>query len=485
MSSFRDNNDINNVVCFLYFILRGIMKKISLAFLTFFITIFMVGCHHHKTKSCPNGQVLAEGTNQCVQNYCLNSPCDANQTCTVGVSGPICNCSSAEQRIDENGHCYYDETFNINCSGHGHIALAAGENYCECDAGYEMLGDNKFTCVPKSFATFCPNGQCTDGTVIPYFENRANNGVNFVIMGDGYTASDLVVNGKFALDAKKFIGSLMSREPYKTYSKYINFYIIFVQSNQSGVDSKCDQDLVDTRLDACFSDPSITTLINVRNRRQVDRYISAIHKTAHLRIVVLNEDRYFGGTAYGTLGIFPRAAAHASDETILLTMYHEVGHAFGGLGDEYGEEGYNSSLRDKMWNGHPLRYISNIPNLSTTNDLNTIKWKSLIPYFNIGAFEGGYYRNTGVWRPREKCVMRSQFATSQLCPVCTEAIAKRIFAIIGEPFNLSDFLYHFSDTPPAPAVNIPHDERVRLEKMFKRTNDFIITEKELKEYKRK
>ncbi len=460
------------------------MNRISLIFMLLFSAFLMVGCHHHKTKSCPKGQVLADGTNQCVQNYCLSNPCPEDQNCTVGVSGPICSCSSSEQRMDNNGHCYYDETFNINCSGHGHIELAAGENYCECDSGYEMLGNNRFICVPKSFSQFCSNGQCADGTVIPYFENRINNGVNFVIMGDGYTSSDLTASGKFALDAKKFIGDLMSREPYKTYSKYINFYIIMVQSNQSGVDVTCDENVVDTRLDACFSNPSLTTLVNVRNRRQIDRYISAIHKTAHLRIVVLNEDRYFGGTAYGNLGIFPRAAAHVSDESILLTMYHEIGHAFGGLGDEYGEEGYNASLKETMWNGHPLRYVNNIPNLSLTNDLNTIKWKTLLPYFNIGAVEGGYYRNSGVWRAQETCVMRSPFVTNQLCPVCTQAIVKRIFVITGQQFNLNDFLYHFSNMTPPPAVNISGEEKIRLERMMKRTNDFVISEQELKNYKR-
>jgi len=444
-----------------WFALEVFMK---FRFLLFLLPFLFIACHDDDP-SCPKGKVLAEGSNTCVENFCLNNPCKINQKCTVGISGPICTCISSEQKMDENGNCYYDELLNVNCSSHGHIPQ--GGDKCQCDAGYELLSGNKFICVPKSLSEFCNGGTCNDGLVIPYFENKPVKGVNFVITGDGYIQSELGNNGKFLKDAKKFIGYLMSREPYKTYSKYINFYIVIAQSNQKGVDIGCNNNTVESKFDTCFDNPGVSTLIRIRNRSLARRYASKINKNVHLTIIVLNENRYFAGTAREEIGMFPRSAANISEESLLLTMYHEVGHAFGG-------EGFNQAVRDSLWRSHPLNEVRYSPNLSLTNDLNKIKWKKFIPYFEgLGAYEGGFYRSHGVWRPMEKCVMRSQFQTPNLCPVCTETIVKRIMNIVGKDYSFDDFLYHYSNMEHSPAPNIPLNERKRLEKMVRRTMDYI------------
>ena len=82
-------------------------------------------------------------------------------------------------------------------------------------------------------------------------------------------------------------------------------------------------------------------------------------------------------------------------------IHHEVGgHAFGRLGDEYRYYGVIPSKdkeRLKLWQSYGF-----YPNLDLTNDLTQILWADFtkIPkYAYVGAFEGGFLYNYGVWRP--------------------------------------------------------------------------------------
>jgi hypothetical protein len=95
--------------------------------------------------------------------------------------------------------------------------------------------------------------------------------------------------------------------------------------------------------------------------------------------------------------------------------------------------------------------------------MSRIKWRHLASSYNVGAYEGGYYRNTDVWRPtRENCVMRT-LSTTKLCPVCMEAVVKRFYSILGKSYSLNDFKQAF---PPSqfPAPDYEYENLTELEK---------------------
>ncbi len=442
---------------------------------------FMLGCHHHKTKSCPEGQVLAENTSQCVENFCLNNPCHNDQKCSVALNGAVCTCLSPEQKKDNNGNCYYDEAIDVTCSSYGHLEIINNEYQCKCDTGYENLPDNKLICATKSFSSQCNNGICDDGKILTYFENHKEHGVNFIVTGDGYTSSDLGYNGKFIKDARRFANGLISREPYKTYSKYINFYILTAESTESGVSLNCQEEDKNTAFKTCFWDAEGgNRVLQMQNERALDNYLTLLHKTVHLKIVILNEDRYYGGTQVGkNIGLFPRKINTHSDEMPVMIMYHEVGHAFAGLSDEYDYGGDENISQSEL-----ERRIKNSPNTDTTNDLSKIKWKHLIPYYNIGAFEGGYYLKHRVWRAQKTCVMRG-FDTDQFCPVCLETIVKKILSITGKTYRLDDFLYHFpNQLQPSPQFkSIPENSLKNLNINFRKQEKLYHKLKKLNKIK--
>ena len=123
---------------------------------------------------------------------------------------------------------------------------------------------------------------------------------------------------------------------------------------------------------------------------------------------------------------------------------HELGHTLGLLGDEY-----NSPTRQDDRDRFKLPVSGDLqyPNLtlpafcdvSTPEKMaKTIKWGHLFSLPDaqevVGAFPGGYYRGDGVFRPSFTCTMRSS-QSSKFCPVCHEALTRRLYQLCGMPFE--------------------------------------------------
>lgn len=115
-------------------------------------------------------------------------------------------------------------------------------------------------------------------------------------------------------------------------------------------------------------------------------------------------------------------AGNMSSSSVIV---HEFGHAFAGLGDEYEEP------------DNPLALLYNLnvepwePNLTTLVDFGS-RWADLVApgtpiptpsnsqYDNaVGAFEGGGYLTTGIYRPQRHCMMRDYYP---FCAVCNRTI---------------------------------------------------------------
>ncbi len=427
---------------------------------------------------CNPGEAYIPATNECVTDSCAGINCGDAKKCIMNPDGTHkCVCESPEYVLEDDGTCNPEFFRDVTCSDHGHVEYDGNEFRCICDNNYVNLSGDKFTCVLSSFSDFCSNGQCSNGQVITYFENRPNNGVNVFVLGEGYTRGDLGINGKFFNDAKKKIDFLFTKEPYHKFSKYFNVYIIFSESREAGIDIQCKKDgplglkvkvdEVNSVFDACLKDPieydihrnkvkeGVTTIL-VRDKNRVRNYVRRAGKgDLHLAIIVANTTRYYYGTAFiGTgIGIFPADINGFDDDAVSLITYHETGHAFGLMGDEYQTGASNRAISGAD------RY----PNLSLTDDADIIKWKDLISDYGksdssdygIGTFigstykggvEGGYYRPDDVWRPMEECVMNSQFRTDKFCPVCMDTMLKRIFGIVNQNFNLNDLKHYFPKT---------------------------------------
>ena len=57
----------------------------------------------------------------------------------------------------------------------------------------------------------------------------------------------------------------------------------------------------------------------------------------------------------------------------------------------------------------------------------------------MGAYEGGYYRTYGIWRPQETCQMQTT-ATPYFCHVCREALVQAILERANITYDFDEFL---------------------------------------------
>ena len=243
-----------------------------------------------------------------------------------------------------------------------------------------------------------------------------DNRINFVILGDGYQASEMA---DFLADANAYVADMFSTQPYEEYQDYFNVYAIEVPSNESGADHPGNGDTdnnsglvfpvatVDTYFDSTFDYAGIHRLMVATNSTAMNNVLAANMPNYDHAVMIVNSPHYGGSGG---------AIAAATSGSSAAIIVHEIGHSFVNLADEYSGSGGSASER---------------ANVTQETDRNLIKWNSWIdastpiptPLSNTwadipGLFEGAAYHTNGWYRPEYYCKMRSNGVP--FCAVCTE-----------------------------------------------------------------
>ncbi|GJQ59106.1 MAG: hypothetical protein D8M57_04795 [Candidatus Scalindua sp. AMX11] len=269
------------------------------------------------------------------------------------------------------------------------------------------------------------NFQLTRGE--PAFTMRHNgdsaNRVDLVILGDGYTESEM---GKYGNDVENLVNGFFSQEPFKEYQNYFNVHRIEVISSESGADHPERGEFKDTVFNATYNCAGIQRLICVNISKVNDILANSLEFNQRDIILVIVNDSEYGGSG----GAIAVASTHSAVVELVL---HEIGHSFGHLADEY-----TSSPPTCNNTIEPFQ-----PNVTMETDRNLIKWNvgggpptgwidftTLIPTTDTtsgipGLYEGAKYCLTGLYRPTRNSKMRCLF-----CPfeqINEEALVKRIY----------------------------------------------------------
>ena len=294
--------------------------------------------------------------------------------------------------------------------------------------------------------------------------------VDLLVLGDGYTASEMK---KFESDARRLVKHLFSVSPFKERARDFNVWGLAVPTLQSGVSRPSTgvhkPSPLGTRYDIFGSERYVLTLDN-RALRDI-----AQHAPYEFIEILVNNETYGGG---GIFGQFSTEAA--SNEWADYLFVHEFGHHFAGLADEY----YTSpvayaaaSTRMEPWE----------PNVTALRDPAKIKWKRHVkagtplptpwpkaeyekasrayqekraalraanrpesemnalfhedlkatnalfagrPHRHaVGAFEGANYEASGYYRPTMQCLMFDR--SEAFCPVCQDGVTTIIDLYAG------------------------------------------------------
>jgi hypothetical protein len=316
----------------------------------------------------------------------------------------------------------------------------------------DMFVDTSHTPMPGKLIEFQKNGDPA-------------NKVDFLILGDGYTAAE---RDKFQKDARRLLDILFATSPYKERKNDFNVYGLCPPSDQSGISRPSTGIHIASPLGASYdafgSERYVLTFDN-RALRNVAQF------APYEFIEIITNSRTYGGG--GIFGLYSTVAADS--EQAPYVFVHEFGHHFAGLADEY----YTSpvaytppTVKTEPWE----------PNVTALLEPGNLKWKDLvsagtpiptpwkkdvyeknsreygerrakiraenrpeaemealfrenrefeIKFFaaekyvgKVGAFEGAMYEAKGYYRPEVDCIM---FTRSQaFCAVCRRAIEQVI-----------------------------------------------------------
>jgi IgA Peptidase M64/Peptidase M64 N-terminus len=292
--------------------------------------------------------------------------------------------------------------------------------------------------------------------------------VDFLIIGDGYTAAD---RPKFEKDARRLADILFSFAPFKEHRADFNVWGLCPPSEESGISRPSTgihrRSRVGATYDAFASERYVLTFEN-RLLRDVASF------APYDFIEILTNTRTYGGG--GIFGLYSTVAADSFWSPYVFV--HEFGHHFAGLADEYytSDTAYEPATdRAEPWE----------PNATALLDPKNLKWKELVtpgtpiptPWNKaafeehsraiqklrrqiraenrpeeemdalfrrqkeeetkmlsaeryagkVGAFEGAMYEAKGYYRPQIDCVMFSRNDVP-FCAVCRRAI-ERVIAL--------------------------------------------------------
>lgn len=261
--------------------------------------------------------------------------------------------------------------------------------------------------------------------------------IDIAILAEGYRSEEM---DSFINHAQKSVDEILRYEPFASYKDKLNFVAVMSPSEESGVSVPLKNQWKNTAFDAHYSTFYSARYLTTPNVKRLFDALSGV-PFEHIMIIV-NTEEYGGGGIFNAYHI-----AAAKNKLTLPVTVHEFGHSFAGLADEYF---YTTEENDLF----PLDIEPWEKNITTLVDFDS-KWKDMIepgtpvptPWASdagtrdqkinkkvnvdaatankVGVYEGGGYREKGVYRPVVTCRMRDNYHPS-FCPVCERAIRELI-----------------------------------------------------------
>ena len=189
----------------------------------------------------------------------------------------------------------------------------------------------------------------------------ANEKVDLVILGDGYSKTEME---KFRKDAKRLSDVLLSIEPFKSRIRDFNIRAVETPAEESGVFKPHPGVFKRTPLSVHYGSFDSERYALTYDNRTIRDVASEV--PYDFMVIIMNERTYGGGGIYNLY-----TTVSADNKFADYIMVHELGHHMAGLADEY----YTSSVSYEAPGTQVEPWEVNITALK---DIETLKWKELI-----------------------------------------------------------------------------------------------------------
>jgi hypothetical protein len=230
--------------------------------------------------------------------------------------------------------------------------------------------------------------------------------IDLVFVGDGYTAANLVT---YSVQVMNAMLALLTQEPFATYSTFFNVHRVDVISNESGVDNDPTQGIYrDTAMDMAFWCGGTERLLCV-DVNKAYAFAAAAPQTDHV-LAVANSTKY-GGAGYTGSDLATFSGGNSASTGVAI---HNLGHSLGDLADEY-----DYADGSRYSGAEPAAANVSILDAAAMAVTGT-KWAPWLGAAGVGfdgpvgAYEGAYYNQFGVYRPTANSEMRSLGSASPI-----------------------------------------------------------------------
>ncbi len=234
--------------------------------------------------------------------------------------------------------------------------------------------------------------------------------INVVILGDGFTQSELP---RFDSTARKFMSFFLEYKPFDAYRNYFNFFAIRVPSNESGA---TNPGTAPDRYRAQPVETKDTYFGSSFGTNNIHRYVVMTKRSAFTNVMARNFPAYdlavliVNSPWYGGSGGSP--ATFTLSEAANRVGVHEIGHLFSSLADEY-------------WAGPAER-----ANMTGNKDPANVRWKNWLDRSDIGIFQHSGDVSAANWYKPSNHSCTMERSDKPFCAVCREATANRIMELV-------------------------------------------------------
>lgn len=339
-------------------------------------------------------------------------------------------------------------------SGEG-LSVTLTPNMSETDGRTATItisvGDFSRDITVTQYAT----GSYADKQVVQLQEATVGTGVNIIIMGDGYIASDMSVGGGlYERDMTAAMEHFFSVYPYSHYRDYFNVWMIGAISNEPGASSINPRVNVDTVFECVLEGAGSTGIVcnDVTARNYVRLVTNIVGKPrSQMTVIMPINKNVYAGTCSMWLDGFSISMCPVGPTYRNIVAHEAGGHGFGKLLDEYryyraqypAEELYSTKLWQARGQFLNVDFDSNIANTL---------WKGFAgnpDYPMVGTWEGAGLYDYGIWRSEYNSCMNDNVlyfnAQSRYVQI------DRIHAWAGEEYSFEQFLED-DIIPPYPAA---------------------------------
>lgn len=340
-------------------------------------------------------------------------------------------------------------------SGHGKTALQLTFAQKPQD-GSTRSGEVVFELDGKDYQTKLSVSQYdyayAEDEIITLQSASKGNGVNIVILGDGFNAKD-ISEGKLLKAMEETRDNFFSIQPYKAYKDYFNVYTAVPVSPESGIGTV--NTIVQTRFNTA-TNGGVT-------RNGDDDYYEVLQYACKaptvnndninrtLVIMIPNTEDY-GGVTYmwddGTAIAYCPMSDYGYPLDFRGVIQHEAGgHGFGKLGDEYiyhNEfiQACRCTCCPHAFELQAFQSLGWFQNLSLSGKMGDVPWRDFIFHEKystfVDIFEGGYMHNRGVYRSEQNSCMNNEIP--YYSTISRFEIYKRIMEYAGQSWSLDDFI---------------------------------------------